>query len=474
MKELIKQIVRKELIKKDNEKIFGKNKRINNYDILKEKNSFDNNHIKEIYNNDIFINNNLKTPNKTNKIISHTVNSDVIEKLDNILNERNVSSEYKRKILNLFKNFINYLINNKHNKELITNYKRFNKYIIRRIKISDVNDYINDNYKNAEVSTIESIKYRMRRFIRIINQEKYLDYSEKIKRYKPNNSSSITKDELISIFNYINQKNDLLEFLLFYFFYFIGLNYSFIARILIKDFKSSFKSLILRKGKKRIRHNFPPIISKILYLYFINSRSYNSLYFFEDNFKNNNEESRAMKIKKTFIIFLNNVKNISEFKKKFIISKFSKLRKAKVLTDNLFDLFISDNLKNEIISKLKNLNGEIYEDNNNRMNDNINEQITSNNFDNESNKFETFTFESINNDYKYNSVDNEIIMKEENICEDSSLYMNFEDLMKRYNDFKGINHNKMDLRKRTKDNSTKEFLSHKRTNNLLSLISETY
>ena len=131
---------------------------------------------------------------------------------------------------------------------MITNYKRFNKYIIRRIKIRDVNDYINDNYKNSEVSTIESIKYRMRRFIRIINQEEDLHYSEKNKRCKPNNSSSNPKDELISKFSYINQINDLLEFLLFYFFYFIGLNYSFIVRILIKDFKSSFKSLILRKG----------------------------------------------------------------------------------------------------------------------------------------------------------------------------------------------------------------------------------
>lgn len=309
MEELIKQIIKKDQIKQDNENIFGKNEIINEYDILRDKNSFDNKYIKEISKSGIFIGNNLKTPNKTNKNIQYTINCDVIEKLSNILNERNVSFEYKRKILNLFRNFINYLIYVKQNKELIKNYKRFNKYIIRRIKITDVNEYINDNYKNAKISTIESIKYRMRRFIRIINQEEDLDYSEKIQRSKSNNISSIAKDELISIFNYINQKNDLLAFLLFYFFYFIGLNYSFIARILIKDFKSSFKTLIIRKGKKRIRHNFPPIISKILYLYFINFRTYNSFYFFEDNFINNNEESRASMIKKKFKIILDNIRN---------------------------------------------------------------------------------------------------------------------------------------------------------------------
>lgn len=474
MQALIKQIIKKDKIKQDIEKIFGKKKKINEYDKSRKKNPFAKYQINETYNNDIFIDDNLKTPNKTNKCIQHAMNVDVIEKLENILNERNLSSEYKRKILNLFKNFINYLMHDKHNKELLKNYKRFNKYIIRRIKISDVNEYIINNYKNASISTIESIKYRMRRFTRIINQEVDLDYSEKIQRSKPNNTFLITKDELISIFTYITQKNDLFSFLLFYFFYFIGLNYSFISRILIKDFKSSFKSLIIRKGKKRIRHNFPPIISKILYLYFINCKTFNSSYFFENNFKNNNEESRASMIKKKFINFLDNIKTINENKKKDIISNFSGLRKAKVLTDNLYDLFISENFKNNIISKLKNLNKEIYEDNNKRINDNINEQITSNNNDNESNKFETFSFESINTEYEYNSKDSEIISNEENIYEDSLLCMNFKNLMKRQKNFKEINQRKINYKKKTKVNSTKDFLSHKRKNNLLELISETY
>ena len=473
MEELIKQIIKKDQIEQDNEKMFGKNKKINESYKLRDENFFDNNHIKQVNSSEYFINNNLITPNKTNKKIQNEINSDVIEKLENILNERNVSFEYKRKILNLFKNFINYLIYDKHNKELINNYKRFNKYIIRRIKINDVNEYINNNYKNASISTIESIKYRMRRFARIINQEDDLDYSEKIQRNKSNNSFSITKEELISIFNYINQKNDLLSFLLFYFFYFIGLNYSFISRILIKDFKSSFKSLIIRKGKKTIRHKFPPIISKILYLYFINYRTFNSFYFFEDNFKNNNEESRASMIKEKFKSILDNIKNINGTKKQEIISKFSQLRKAKVLTDNLFELFFSENFKNEVIAKLKNLNKGIYEDNSNRIDDKINEQISSNNNDNEYNNFETFTLESINNEYEYNSKDSEIFSREENIYEDSLLCMNFEDLMGRHNNFKEINQNKINLRKKKKVNSSKDFLSHKRTNNLLDLISET-
>jgi len=119
------------------------------------------------------------------------------------------------------------------------------------------------------------------------------------------------------------------------------------------------------------------------------------------------------------------------------------------------------------------LDKENYEDNSKRINDNINEQILSNNIDNEPNKFEIFTLESINNEYEYNSKDSEIILNKDNIYGDNSLCMNFEDLLKRYNNFKEINHNKMNLRKKTRDNSTKDFLSHKRTNNLLELISET-
>lgn len=92
---------------------------------------------------------------------------------------------------------------------------------------------------------------------------------------------------------------------------------------------------------------------------------------------------------------------------------------------------------------------------------------------NESKKFESFKFESINNEYEHNSIESEIIIKEENIYEDSSLYNNFKDLMKRYNDFKEII-TKINLRKRTRDNSTKEFLSHKRENNFLSLISKIF
>lgn len=53
-----------------------------------------------------------------------------------------------------------------------------------------------------------------------------------------------------------------------------------IARILIKDFKLSFKSLILSKVTKKRVHNFAEYISALYFDYFKKSRTYKSKYFF--------------------------------------------------------------------------------------------------------------------------------------------------------------------------------------------------
>ena len=53
-----------------------------------------------------------------------------------------------------------------------------------------------------------------------------------------------------------------------------------IARILIKDLKSSFKTLIIKKGGKKRVHKIPNIIINLLFEYFTKSRTYESKYIF--------------------------------------------------------------------------------------------------------------------------------------------------------------------------------------------------
>ena len=90
-------------------------------------------------------------------------------------------------------------------------------------------------------------------------------------------------------------KDNYLYILLFYFRYFAGLNFSFISRIMIKNLNSSFSKLSLKKGTKNIKHHFPPIITNLLFLYYKNSRTYCSKYFFNDNILGKSDESRVVK-----------------------------------------------------------------------------------------------------------------------------------------------------------------------------------
>ena len=288
------------------------------------------------------LNFNFHTPIKNNVNISRNLNNNLLQLLENILNDKNVSTEYTKKVIRLFENFIEYLINTKKNKELFSNYKKYNKYIIKRIKMSDVEDFIFERYKNSKPSTIYNIKSRMRRFIRIINNEPHIDYSRKIFRPKSNVSTTslLSKQELFLLLRDLNKSKDSFSIILLYFLYFLGLNYSFIARILLTDFKSNFTLLILKKGKKVIKHYLPNIIVQLLFQYFIESRSYNSYYFFEDNFLGNNGETRTMMIKdKTSIIF-EKAKYITNNKKKKLLSDFSKLRRAKPIASDLAKFFI--------------------------------------------------------------------------------------------------------------------------------------
>lgn len=105
----------------------------------------------------------------------------------------------------------------------------------------------------------------MRKYIRILNGEPKLNYRQKIVETKEiSNPLSLNQDELYLIIKHLMKKETYFKILLFYFSYFIELNYSLISRILIKNLNNSFK-LYLKKSLKVIRHSFPPYITNLYF-----------------------------------------------------------------------------------------------------------------------------------------------------------------------------------------------------------------
>ena len=169
------------------------------------------NHILKIYNNKtdkpnkktftekINLNNKYKTPIKYKSIISGN-SSDIFQDINDELIKINASNIYRKKVTKLFEELVDYLIFTKKNREIIDNYKNYNKFIIKRIKVKDIEDFINDKYRTAQPSTIANIKSRIRRFVRIINNEPKLDFSKKIQRPKVSkNSDMFSKMELLML-----------------------------------------------------------------------------------------------------------------------------------------------------------------------------------------------------------------------------------------------------------------------------------
>jgi hypothetical protein len=144
-------------------------------------------------------------------------------------------------------------------------------------------------------------------------------------------------------------KSNLLHILLFYFSYFGGLNYSLESRIMIKNFKSGFKILILKKGSKNIKHFFPKMITNLLFYYF---HTYETSFFFNDEKKQKKDESRTKAIKNQMNQFLNDIPEIEFEKKQLLMSKFPKLRKSKRITKNVFGLFFPMFFKENDILKI--------------------------------------------------------------------------------------------------------------------------
>lgn len=201
------------------------------------------------------------------------------------------------------------------------------------------------------------MKIRMRKYVRLLNNEPKLNFQKKLNKIIQNNHSEDNKSKDIKkIIKYLSSKSNLLNILLFYFLYFIGLNYSLVSRLMIKNFKQDFKVLLIQKGTKIIKHYFPKQIINVLYYYFMESRSFKSKYFFNDNIKEQKHQSRTQYIKNEVKEFFDEIPDIKEINKQKLLSEFSRLRNSKRLTKNSYCLFDQTFTKENDIIKINTKN----------------------------------------------------------------------------------------------------------------------
>lgn len=143
---------------------------------------------------------------------------------------------------------------------------------------------------------MNNIMSRIRKFVRILNNEPILNYKVSLPIIeKRKDKSSIINQELISIFKTIGKKRNLQISLIFFFLYYIGLTYSKVARIRIKDFHSSLSILIDKKSKNK-KFILPKIIQEILYE-FIFEKENKTNFLFYDEVKEITVISRTKRIK---------------------------------------------------------------------------------------------------------------------------------------------------------------------------------
>ena len=325
----IKEILQKELCSQTPIKESRRSKSIVN----KNKNVF--NSTKKHYNYTDFHNIDKYNNNILNK------KYDAVSKLTKILIDQRSSYDYINSIIVLFTKFFNYIIIKKikHKTKTIITKNIDNTFNVQYIDIEEVFEFLNNkkinNYNNSSLSNISS---RMRKFVRILNNNKNINYINEIpKTVKNENSLKLTKDELNNIFEYIKFNYNTQILLIFYFIYFLGLTFSKVARIKITDFKSDF-SILVEKKEKYKKYMIPNIIANIL-LYYIKNKTNNSLYLFYDSIKDNKTFTRTQLIRNNISNVIKGCKVFSNIKSEEIIKSFSKKRNSKRLNENLYYLF---------------------------------------------------------------------------------------------------------------------------------------
>lgn len=334
----------------------------------------------------------------------------IIDRLDKIMLDEGVSLIYQRKIKLYFLKFLNFIDNNNNNKNKTsiftnTNDNKTLKNYTGKIALSDVFNFVNTYYKKYKEITKNTILSKMRKYIRILNDEPNINYEKKISFKKTNNKSEILcENELIEFVNNLktNDENEVL--MIFYFLYFSGLTFNDISRCLNIHFKKSFSILNIQQNKtKEIK--IPSIIQSSLNE-ISKFKNNNNKFFFYEEFRGNSNQTRTQFIKGSIEGALKKYSNISKNKIKELIKNFSKKRNHKFLNKK-FPLLFDINVKcidDNDIGELLNFKKEENEldsfisnnDQNNSKNENKDEiYINFNSLKNDSFDFE----EKKDNDY---------------------------------------------------------------------------
>ena len=288
-------------------------------------------------------------------------NKNAIEFIYKELIYSKAKKEYRNRILKLFKEYFAYCEETKF--ELIKKYDFESKKIyfsLERIKISDVYEFFDNKYNNnSKNKSLNYILSRIRKYIRLINDEPNLNYNKKIEFKNKNRKEVLSSLEQILFIKYLKEKNDLQILLLFYFLYYLGFTFSKVSRIRITDFKNSLNTLNIKKGKLQ-RYKIIPVIVENIYE-FIKVKPNESKYLFYDYFLDSKMLSRVNYIKDKFITSFRSSHLFSLEKEKLLIKNLNKTRSPKRISNSFKFVFdksieISNNFINSELSDFNQLN----------------------------------------------------------------------------------------------------------------------
>ena len=288
-------------------------------------------------------------------------NKNAIEFIYKELIYSKAKKEYRNRILKLFKEYFAYCEETKF--ELIKKYDFESKKIyfsLERIKISDVYEFFDNKYNNnSKNKSLNYILSRIRKYIRLINDEPNLNYNKKIEFKNKNRKEVLSSLEQILFIKYLKEKNDLQILLLFYFLYYLGFTFSKVSRIRITDFKNSLSTLNIKKGKLQ-RYKIIPVIVENIYE-FIKVKPNESKYLFYDYFLDSKMLSRVNYIKDKFITSFRSSHLFSLEKEKLLIKNLNKTRSPKRISNSFKFVFdkiieISNNFINSELNDFNQLN----------------------------------------------------------------------------------------------------------------------
>ena len=133
----------------------------------------------------------------------------MISKLSIILDNQNITKTEKNRTKNIFQNFVSYLNDNNSIKSGKNSIFSNNFAYAKRISIKDVNKFIEDKYKHSTDLTIHNMKIRMRKYVRLLNNEPKLNFAKSSNKIIHSNKHVDNKYKDIKlIIKYLSSKSN--------------------------------------------------------------------------------------------------------------------------------------------------------------------------------------------------------------------------------------------------------------------------